>query len=280
VTQRAERPSASSGAGSGSGEGGASPTASAPLRQRTIDVLCEAFADDRLTVEEFERRVEAAHAARTIPDLRALIQDLAHAEDGEGEVSAGGDGATGRSGASRSSTASEGRSTGSSVGHPRERFPSDSRDHTLPALASPGEVPERSLMLGVLGGATRVGRWIPARHIRAVGSLGGVKLDFRDAIFSPGVTEVNAFAVLGGVEILVPPGVRIETSGAGVLGGFESKATVAPTDHPDAPVLRITGFALLGGVEVTVRYPAESNLDAKRRLRHERKERRRRLKGG
>lgn len=298
MTEGDARPSGPSVSGAGSGSGkadsgeagsrstgsrstGSAPVASAQLRQRTVDVLCEAFADDRLTVDEFERRVEAAHGARTIPDLRALIEDLASPAGGAGEGSGKGDGAVDRSGTSRSSKASgDGGGAGTALDRPRERLPADSRDHPLPALASPDEVPERSLVLGILGGSTRTGRWVPARHVRAIGSLGGVKLDFRDAIFSPGVTEVNAFAVLGGVEILVPPGVRIEISGVGFLGGFESKATVAPTDHPDAPVLRITGLALLGGVEVTVRYPAESGRDARRRLKYERKERRRRLKEG
>lgn len=265
---------------SGSGRRGPPPAVSAPLRQRTVDVLCEAFADDRLSVEEFERRVDAAHAARTIADLRPLIEDLPPSDRDAGK--APGEArrtSSGEPDASPSGTGSAGREA-SALDRPTEPLPASARDHPLPALASPDEIPERSLMLGVLGGSTRTGRWVPARHIRAVGSLGGVKLDFRDAIFSPGVTEVNAFAVLGGVEILVPPGVRLETSGVGVLGGFESKATVAPTKHPDAPVLRVTGLALLGGVEVTVRYPAESKRDARRRLKYEKKERRRRLGEG
>jgi len=198
-----------------------------------------------------------------------------------GSAADGADGSTPGPGRARTGRGSgAGAASGTALDRPRERLPADSREHPLPALASPGEVPDRSRVIGVLGGASRSGRWIPARRIRAVGSLGGVKLDFRDAIFSPGVTEVHAFAVLGGVEILVPPGVRVETAGIGVLGGFESSATVAPPQHPDAPLLRITGVALLGGVEVTVRYPAESKRDARRRLKYEKTERRRRLKGG
>ena len=46
------------------------------IRQQTIDALCEHFANDALSVEEFERRVEQAHKAGSTDDLRRLLQDL------------------------------------------------------------------------------------------------------------------------------------------------------------------------------------------------------------
>jgi hypothetical protein len=47
-----------------------------PTRQVTIDALCEHFANDVMTVEEFERRVDLAHGASSVEDLRALLRDL------------------------------------------------------------------------------------------------------------------------------------------------------------------------------------------------------------
>lgn len=40
---------------------------------------------------------------------------------------------------------------------------------------------------------------------------------------------------------------------------------------PAAPTVRISGFALMGGVEVLVRYPGETSRDARRRMKEERK---------
>jgi len=45
-------------------------------RQQAIDALCEHFANDALSVEEFERRVELAHKAENTEELRKLLQDL------------------------------------------------------------------------------------------------------------------------------------------------------------------------------------------------------------
>ena len=63
------------------------------------------------------------------------------------------------------------------------------------------------------------------------------------------------------------------------MGGFDHKPTVISTADPEAPVIRVTGVACMGGVEVTVRHPAETARDARLRLRAERKAQRRIAKG-
>ena len=129
-----------------------------------------------------------------------------------------------------------------------------------------------------MGGASRRGAWTPARHNFGLAIMGGTELDFREAILGPGVTEVRVLAVWGGVEIIVPPGMNVETHGIGIMGGFDHFTERATTD-PDAPTLRITGFACMGGVEVTQRYPGESSREARRRRRDERRDERRLRRG-
>jgi hypothetical protein len=85
------------------------------------------------------------------------------------------------------------------------------------------------------------------------------------------VTEVHAVAFWGGIEVIVPPWLPVETSGVGIMGGFEHRQDSPPTDDPDAPVLRISGVAIMGGVEVTVRLSGESSKEARRRRKEERK---------
>ena len=46
------------------------------VRQEAIDTLMEHFANDVLTVEEFERRVSLAHKAESLDELRELLTDL------------------------------------------------------------------------------------------------------------------------------------------------------------------------------------------------------------
>jgi hypothetical protein len=94
----------------------------------------------------------------------------------------------------------------------------------------------------------------------------------------PGVTELTIFALWGGVEVIVPPGMNVESHGVGLLGGFEHAAESTP--DPRAPTLRVTGVALMGGVDITVRHAGESARDARRRRRQERREKARELRGG
>lgn len=221
-------------------------------RQVTVDALCEHFANDVMPVEEFERRVDAAHRAQTVEELKELLRDLP-----------GGD------------------------------LPAVSGTAQVPAprpaqrIVSPDRVRERDLVVAVMGGATRKGRWTPARTNVALAIMGGAQLDFREAALAPGVTEVKVLAMMGGVDIIVPPGVHVESRGAGIMGGFDHVSDYAE-GTAQAPMLRITGLALMGGVEVTVRNPGESARDARRRQRLEHRERRRlerrerhgRLRGG
>lgn len=254
-----ERSSAASGADA---PDGSSEAPHPEARQQAVEVLCEAFADDQMAVEEFERRIDAVHAATSASELRALLADLpgprppvrTDAWEARGRGARREEGSVRTSGASaRSEPAVAGR---------RPDVP-------------PDQVREQSLVLGFMGGGGRSGPWTPARTNWVMGILGGAEVDFREARMPPGVTEVKVFALWGGAQIIVPPDIRVECSGVGILGGFEETHTTASTTDPDAPLLRVTGAALMGGFEVTVRYPGESARDARRRRKEERKARKR-----
>ena len=110
-------------------------------------------------------------------------------------------------------------------------------------------VPARGAALAVMGGFDRRGSWIVPRHLRVMAALGGGQLDLREAKLGTGVTEIEIFALMGGVEIFVPIGVRVEVTGMAVMGGFSVSGAEA-TEDPHAPVLRISGLAVMGGVDV------------------------------
>jgi hypothetical protein len=214
-------------------------------KQRTIDVLCESFAQDEIDVEEFEQRVELVHRAETLEQLRTILADLPT----------------------------------SSLPVKSDSLPQTAIvPHSLPTVGlaprptiSPERIQGHSVMVGIMGGGGRTGAWIPARHNWVVGVMGGHALDFREAHFGPGVTEVNVLAIMGGVEILAPPDVRVECSGIGIMGGFDLKQSVTSTTDPDAPVLRVNGLAIMGGASVAVRYPGETARDARLRLKARKK---------
>jgi hypothetical protein len=135
------------------------------------------------------------------------------------------------------------------------------------AIARPGETADQQLVVAVMSGNVRRGGWTPARNIYTLAVMGGADLDFREARLGPGVTEMYCLAIMGGVDIVVPPGLRVESNGIGIMGAFEHiGGGHTPVDESE-PMLRITGLAVMGAVEITQREVGESAKDARKRLR-------------
>jgi len=119
-------------------------------------------------------------------------------------------------------------------------------------------VPERAVVpagpvtriRAILSGTSRKGAWQVEPVTDIVTVLGGVELDFREAVLPSREVSLKLTCVLGGVEIIVPPEMRVIDSGSDILGGREITGDSAESVRPDAPVLRITGTCVLGGIEV------------------------------
>jgi Domain of unknown function (DUF1707)/Cell wall-active antibiotics response 4TMS YvqF len=119
----------------------------------------------------------------------------------------------------------------------------------------PGQRPPSRLALAVMSGVNRKGRWQVAPRSTAVAVMGGISLDLRGAVLSAPTTTITVVAVMGGVEIIVPPGIRVETPGFGFMGGWDNR-TEQETDLPaGAPLLRVRGFAFMGGLDVRTKPP-------------------------
>ena len=213
------------------------PVPSRTRRDDTIQALSAAFAQDEISVEEFERRVDIAHRASAPAELDALLSDL--------KVS---------------------------LPVPAKSAPTPAP--RTPAAALPAEIREHQTLVAIMGGVERKGAWVPARRNQLFAMMGGMELDFREARLGPGVTEVTVVCCMGGIEIIVPPGLNVDANGVAIMGGFGHAMPVA-VSSPDAPVLRINGFVLMGGVDITVRIPGETAKDARKRARSERKQLRR-----
>jgi hypothetical protein len=205
----------------------------AEKREMTIQLLIDSFASDRLSVEDFESRLDRAHKARDLPSLEDLVSDLPEKAEGQPITQAG---------------------------------------PGLPSPARPEHIRESQFLVSIMGGTERKGSWTPARTTRVLAVMGGTELDFREAHLPPGVTEVQILALCGGAEIIVPPGVRVDSSGIAIMGGFGHGPGASADASPDAPVIRVGGFVLMGGVDIQVRHPGESARDARLRHRHERKQ--------
>lgn len=82
------------------------------------------------------------------------------------------------------------------------------------------------------------------RRISAKARLGYVELDLSAAALQEGVTEIDVRALMGYVEIRLPPGVRVEVTGRALLGYFALKGEAPEEDS--TRILRISGRAIMG----------------------------------
>ena len=97
------------------------------------------------------------------------------------------------------------------------------------------------------------GRWRPAPQTTAVAIMGNAVVDLQGAEYEGDELKINAIAFMGGVEIIVPEGVEVELSGFSVMGDRSNKVD-API-LPDAPLVRVDAYAVMGGVDV--RHPKD-----------------------
>lgn len=121
-----------------------------------------------------------------------------------------------------------------------------------------------------LGSIERVGAWAiaPRTEVRVI--LGDARLDLRQAVLPSGPIELVVKVVLGNLEIIVPPGWRIDNRAGAVLASVEQDEASRPP-AADAQVLRITGRVILGSLTVQERLPGEGKTAAWKRRRQDRK---------
>jgi predicted membrane protein len=81
--------------------------------------------------------------------------------------------------------------------------------------------------------------------------FGGVNLDLKNAkIRSKNPVLLKVDAILGGIKIMVPRNWEVQNSVSGIVGGVHD-TTVHPVAGQSQGKLRITGSAIMGGVEIT-----------------------------
>lgn len=103
-----------------------------------------------------------------------------------------------------------------------------------------------------MGGVNRRGRWRPADRVNVVAVMGGGVIDLREAVVTDPEVVITVVAVMGGVDVIVPEGVEVDFAGFAFMGGRDEKVADVPV-RPGTPLIRVRGFALMGGVTVRSR---------------------------
>jgi hypothetical protein len=181
-------------------------------RDTAAAVVNNAMAEGRLTAEEHSQRLDAIFAAKTHAELFPLLDDLPAPRGVRQQIA-----------------------SPQPAGADLERVYSPRRG---------------GRMVAIFAGVSRKGAWHPEPVMNVLAVFGGAELDFRDAVLPGKEIVLRATAVLGGIEIIVPPEMRVVDNGTAILGGREIAGNEAEAASPDAPVLRIEGACVLGGIEV------------------------------
>jgi hypothetical protein len=182
-------------------------------RHQVAEVLREAAGEGRIDLTELDERLEATYAARTYADLVPITLDLPVAR------------------------------------------PSDLPSR--PAAATPSPVvsgPAEEKHLAILGGLERKGVWTVPAQLTVTCFMGGADLDLRRAQFAAREVVITINAVMGGADIKVNPHTHVIMEGTGIMGGYSGPSDRTPPElDANSPVVRIRGFALMGGVSVSRR---------------------------
>ncbi len=193
-------------------------------RDQVAERLREALAEGRLSPVEHEERLDTLYRAKTIGELAPITSDLP--------------GPGGPALPSFTSMSMDRSDPDSGM----EILGSEARD-----LAGQSKGSEN--LVAVFGGCERRGRWLVEPRTNVSVLCGGVELDLREAVLSQHEVTIQVAVIMGGVDITVPHGVRVINNTSAILGGTDLHGTDQVTD-PNAPVVRLTGTCMLGGVDV------------------------------
>jgi hypothetical protein len=114
--------------------------------------------------------------------------------------------------------------------------------YAIAALPAPWAV-------SVMGSANRSGRWRVGHELHAVAIMGECKLDLREAVIDAQVITIDALAIMGTVEVIVPEGVEVALEGVAIMGSKVLRMSDAPIGL-GAPLVRVTGLCLMGEIKV------------------------------
>ena len=201
-------------------------------REYVVDVLRGHCSEGRIDLDEFSERINRVYAARTIGELNDICADL-----------------------------------------PLPAVIDDAAPAASGRTTAPGRA-RRAVRwtVAVMSGQGRKGRWRVEGETNVVAFMGGAQIDLRDAEIAGDEIQVRCFAVMGGIEIIVPEGVEVHVSGIPFMGGFDNKIADVPI-LPGTPIIKVSGIAFMGGVDVKSRASPEEERKRKEERRKDRRQR-------
>lgn len=117
-----------------------------------------------------------------------------------------------------------------------------------PSRGGAAEPAPASVLVAITSAFERRGRWNVPKRLTTFALFGGGVIDLRYADFTCTEVQINAYSIMGGQTILLPPEVNVDIKGHGVMGGFDHE--VEGRGVPGAPTVKVRGFSVWGGVGI------------------------------
>lgn len=199
----------------------------ARAREQKIDELATHFANDDLSLEDLERRIELVYKAASVTDLEQITEDL------------------------RRATA------------PPLPVPANVR--LAPADASSDIAPHEvatTRMVALMSSTKRLGRWVLPKRLDLVSVMADTTIDLTQAVLPPVASEIHVRAVMTSLRIIVPPGVRVVTDISSVMADVGRADEAQDSPGARGPVIRLTGYACMAEVKVQVQGPTRAYVES------------------
>lgn len=180
-------------------------------RELVVARLSDAFAQDRVSLDELDRLTEAVFKATSLQQLVVISNGL--------------------------------QTTPSPLLQPAPP--------TSSTFVDRAGVPSRRIV-SILSSVEHKGLLdVPALlEVHAV--LASIELDLSQSRFAPGITVIDVSITFASLEIRLPSDVAVENDGTGVFGNFVLQRSAFDQPSASAPMVRITGRAVFGSVEIKI----------------------------
>lgn len=195
------------------------PVSIGQARDRAIEALSAHFAQDSISLEELEQRIERAYKAVSVAELDALTADL--------------------------------RGIAATVPKPAP----PPRAGSPSVEVAPFHDHDR--IFSIMSETKRRGVWSVPQDLDVFALMSDTTLDLTQATLPAGVIEIEVRAMMAAVKIIVPPGVHVVDRIHSFMATVSSNAHDAATPPPGAPVIRLSGFVMMTEVKVRVRRAEE-----------------------
>ncbi len=146
---------------------------------------------------------------------------------------------------------------------PNEYYPVAARPSFI--VVADDQVEAHRGALAFMASVKRRGVWTLAKRFRIAAVMAEAKIDLREARITS-QSEIEVFAFWASIEMIVPPGIRVDVQDSALMGEVNWESTDGQNLPYDAPSVFVRGSVIMSSIEVKVRLVGETDREAKKRL--------------